>query len=110
MEKLILAEWQLTILEFKDFKVGSKACDQKGRILILDVVLNDTNFLLINFYNSNSEPDQICTLSILQKLLEKINDFNNKNMIFGGDFNLIFASKYDMPGGNPALKEYHQQN
>ena len=54
----------------------------KGRILILDFVLNDTKFLLINSYNSYSEPDQICTLSTLQRLLEKIDDFNNEN-IFG---------------------------
>ena len=37
----------------KDFEVVSKACHQKGQILILDFVLNDTNFLLINIYNSN---------------------------------------------------------
>ena len=48
-----------------------KKVRKKGRILILYVVLNDTNFLLINLCNSNSEPDQLCTLSTLQKLLEK---------------------------------------
>ena len=45
-----------------------------GRILILNVVLNGTNFLLINFYNSNSEPDQVCTLSTLQELLDASGD------------------------------------
>lgn len=29
----------------KDFKMATKACDQKGRILIIDIVLNDTNIL-----------------------------------------------------------------
>ena len=33
--------------------VFNRACDKNGRILILD--LNDTNVLLINFSNSNSE-------------------------------------------------------
>ena len=35
--------------------VFNTACDKNGRILILDADLNDTNVLLINFYNSNSE-------------------------------------------------------
>ena len=51
-------------------KVVSKACNKKGRILILDV-LKATNFLLISFYNSNSKPDQLYTLSTLYELLEK---------------------------------------
>ena len=29
----------------KDFKMVTIACDQKGRILIVDIVLNDTNIL-----------------------------------------------------------------
>ena len=44
MKKLILTECQLAILE-QDFKMATKACDQNGRILIIDIVLNDTNIL-----------------------------------------------------------------
>ena len=78
----------------KDFTVVSKVCDRKGRILILDVVLNNTNFLLISFSKSNLEPDKICTLSTLLKLLEREKRFNNKNIILGGYSNLFFDSKY----------------
>ena len=66
IEELVSAEWQLAILEQK-ILVVSKACDQKGQILNLDVLLRNINFLLINFYNSNSESDKICTLFTLQK-------------------------------------------
>ena len=69
------------------FKVVNTACDKNGRILILDAKLNDTNFLLINFYDSNSEPEQLSTFSSLQKLLVKFDDFSKKNIVFGGDFN-----------------------
>ena len=95
----------ISYFETKNFKVVSKSCDPKEQIPILHAVLNDTNLLLINFYNSNSEPYQICTFSTLQKLLEKVNDFNKKSIIFGADFNLTFASKYDALGGNQALKK-----
>ena len=70
--------------------VVNTACSNNGRILILDTELNDTNFLLVNFYNSSSESEQLCTFSTLQKPLEKFDDYNQKNIVFGGDFDLIF--------------------
>ena len=62
----------------EDFKVVNTSCDKKRRILILDAKLNGTNFLLINFYNSNTESEQLSTFSTLQKLLEKFDDYNKK--------------------------------
>ena len=82
----------------------SKSCHKKRQIPILDAVLNDTIFFSVNFYNSNSESDQLCPVSTLHKLLEKIHDFDNKNIIFGGACNLIFDSKYVSSGGNSVKK------
>ena len=79
----------------EDLKVVNTERDKNGRMLILDVKLNDTNFLLINFYNSNTESEQLST-SILYK-----NCYNKKNIVFGSDFNLIFDCKFDACGGNP---------
>ena len=73
----------------EDFKVVNTACNKNRQILILDAEMNGTNFLLINFYNSNTESEQLSTFSILQKLPEKFDDYNKKNIVFGGDFNLI---------------------
>ena len=87
------------------FKVVNTACDKNGRILILDAELNGTNFLLINFYNSNTESKQLSTFSTLQKLLEKVGDYNKKNVVFADDFNSIFDCKFDVSGGNPVLKK-----
>ena len=89
----------------EDFEVVNTACNINGRILIFDAELNDTNFLLINFYNSKTESEQLSTFSTLQKLLEKFDDYNKKNIVFGGDFNLIFDCKFDASGGNPILKK-----
>ena len=72
------------------------ACNNNGRILILDAKLNGTNFLLINFYRSDRE--QLSTFFTLEKLLEKFDDYSKKNMVFGGDFNLIFGCKFDASG------------
>ena len=62
----------------EDLKVVNTARDKNGRMLILDAELNGTNFLLINFYNSNTESEQLSTFSTLQKLLEKFDDYNKK--------------------------------
>ena len=71
------------------FQVVNTARDKNGRILILDDELNGTNFFLINFYNSNTESEQLSSFSTLQKLLETFDDYNKNNIVFGGDFNLI---------------------
>ena len=62
------------------FKVVNTVCDKNGQILILDAELNGINVLLINFYNSNTESEQLSTLSTLQKLLEKVDDYNKKTL------------------------------
>ena len=86
----------------EDFKVVNTAYYKNGRILILDAELDGTNLLLINFYNSNKESEQLSTFSNLQKLLEKFDNYNKENVVFGGDFNLIFDCKFD---GNTTLKK-----
>ena len=91
--------------ETEAHKVVNTACDKNGLILIFHAELNGKKFLLINFYNSNTESEQLSTFSTLQKLLEKVDDYNNKDIIFEGDFNLIFCFKFDVSGGNPILEK-----
>ena len=69
--------------ETETFRVVNTVCDKNGRILILDAELNDTNFLLISFYNSNSESEQLSTFSSLQKLLGKLDDYSKKTLFLG---------------------------
>ena len=66
----------------EDLKVVNTARNKNGRMLILDAKLNGSNFLLINFYNSNTESEQLSTFSTLQKLLEKFDDYNKKKILF----------------------------
>ena len=43
-------------------EVLDKKNDKNGRILILDVKVDETNFVLVNIYNSNTETEQVATL------------------------------------------------
>ena len=86
-------------------KINSITKDAGGRLLILDVSINDENFLLINLYNANSESDQLTVLDLLLSKLDGVNLDGTCKTIFGGDFNLIFDSTLDAAGGNPSLKK-----
>ena len=89
----------------KSFKLLSKFNDKSGRVLILEVKIENEVLLLINLYNANTENEQLSTLSDLSNMLEKIDDINNKNIVFGGDFNLFFEAKLEVQGGNLVLKK-----
>ena len=79
--------------------------DKQGRILILDVSVNDSEYILINLYNANTEKEQINVFSSMFALLEKF-DINPKKQIFmARDFNLFFDSKLDAHGGNLTIKK-----
>ena len=46
----------------KKIKVDRIKNDNKGRILILDADIEEETFVLISFYNANSETEQIKTI------------------------------------------------
>ena len=66
---------------------------------------NGELFLLINFYNANSESDQIKTMHSLNDLLSKLDPDKEFQPIFMGDMNVIFDIQLDALGGNPTLKK-----
>ena len=61
--------------------------------------IDDTVFVLINIYNANTESEQLGTL------LDKVKDIQSKNIVLGGDFNVIFVISLESLGGDPCLKK-----
>ena len=43
---------------------------RNGRILIAEALIDDTEFILINLYNANTENDQLTTFLEVKNLLE----------------------------------------
>ena len=72
-----------------NFSIVKSSIDTHGRIVILDIILNDEKFVLINLYNNNTEPDQLKTLDLLDTLLSNHDVDGECFPILGGDFNLI---------------------
>ena len=79
----------------KIFFIRNKLSDNDGRILILDVDIDDENFFLINLYNPSTEAEQLKTLSKLTEMLTKLHLTQNNNIICAGDFNLFFNVKLE---------------
>ena len=51
------------------------------------------------------QSEQLSTPYVLNNMLEKIYDANNKSIVFGGDFNLFFETKLEAQGWNPVSKK-----
>ena len=77
MEKQILV---VSYFGKETFNVEKQETDKEGRILILDVSVNDSEYILINLYNANTEKKQINVFSNMFALL------NPKKHNYGGRF------------------------
>ena len=66
-----------------------KNTDKNGRILILDVTVEETNFVLLNICNPNTKTEHVMTLLNLGKILETIKDCFDKHIVLAGDFNFF---------------------
>ena len=56
---------------FETFNAKKQETDKEGRILILIVSANDSEYILINLYNANTEKKQINVFSNMFALLKK---------------------------------------
>ena len=89
----------------KSFVLANQTADKNGCLLLIDAIVADVKFVLINIYNYNTESQQLLTLTKLQKILQNVDNIGNKNIIIGGDFNFHFNSKLEAKGGKPTLKK-----
>ena len=86
----------------QDITVKKKLSDKKRRVLVLDTRIDDSDFLLINIYNANTEKEQV---SVLDELTTILSTFENtlNHVTFAGDFNIFFDASLDAKGGTPTL-------
>ena len=92
-----------------DFIVNDQISDSNGRFLLLDVDMNNDNFLLLNVYapTQDSPHDQMEFIKLIESLLlDKINN----NIILCGDFNTYLNTTLDKSGRHvpESLTEYSQ--
>jgi exonuclease III len=68
--------------------------DLEGRLLILQITIDNTEFLLCNVYApvSSSENEQI---RLLQQLSHQLSEYKEHNLILGGDWNVVLDPTID---------------
>ena len=94
--------------EGKSFTLAERKTDKNGRILLLDVIIHEQNFVLVNLYNANTERNQLNTIDELREMLKSVNNINAKQIILSKDFNLYsvyFDSFLGNEDKNPILKK-----
>ena len=74
-------------------------CDNIGCILVIEVKIDNSVFVLINIYNANTESEQLHTLNDLINILQTFKDIQNKSTVLGDDFNVILNLSLDSYGG-----------
>ena len=65
----------------------------------------DKNYILCNTYNPNHEADHVDTLEMLGDFVMEILQWETKEIIVGGDFDLFLDAELDAKGGRPTLKK-----
>ena len=74
--------------------------------MILETLIDDSEFILINLYNANTGCEQIQTFNELNTLLSIFDLSSEKHIIFAGDFSLFHDCSLDAKGGSPSLKKH----
>ena len=65
-----------------NYSVKKKLSDNSGRISVLDITINGTEYLLINLYNGNAESEHLKILESLSNILKDFQYLSEKNMLF----------------------------
>ena len=74
-------------------------------MLILDVTIDGSEYILANISNTNKESEQLKDLNDLSELMKKVNIIHGKKIVLAGDLNLFFDSNLEARGDKPILKE-----
>ena len=89
-----------------DFKLISSRVDNEGRYLMVEAIIQDTPFLLINIYAPNKTSNQSSFFQALSDLIsvEVLRESNYK-FVIGRDFNVALQPSLDCSGGITTLSE-----
>lgn len=73
--------WKLLILKKETFTVKKQETHKNGRVLILDISINDFKYILTNISNANTDIEQINALSNMFVLLEEFDTNPEKSKL-----------------------------
>ena len=77
--------------------------DNLRHILVIEVKIDGSVFVVINFYNANTDPKQLHTSNNFMNILETFEDIHSISLILDGDFNVILKPSPDSEDGKPVI-------
>lgn len=75
-------------------KIVKTAKDDEGRVLVVEILVNDRQYIIANLYAPNSD-----TPKFFEKAFAIIKSLNVDLQIIGGDFNTVLSLEKDIKGG-----------
>ena len=88
-----------------EFEVKSSLSDSKGRYIMIDATVQESDFLLVNIYAPYKVQEQCEFFRGLEKMIEKLNTNAEQKNVVGGDFNVAIDPDLECSGGNPTEKD-----
>jgi len=96
-----------------NFKLLQQMTDRDGRVIILDIEINNIRYTVANIYAPNEDSPQFFI-----NVFKMLDCFNNENIVLGGDMNLVFDITMDKKGGKATthfkcrecLQDYMKEN
>ena len=85
------------------YEVIEKYMDTEGRYIVLNLLLNNSPVVLINYYAPSQEDEKLKVLDRLTHILDQLDIAQDTTFIWGEDFNMIFDIDLDADGGSPKL-------
>ena len=89
--------------EAVDYKINSQHVDNNGRYIVLNLLIDGSPVILVNYYAPNNEADQVKLLNDLTHVFDELEITGNTRFLWEGDFNTIFDISLDADGGSPQL-------
>jgi len=77
-----------------NYDLISEYTDTDGRVIIIEILINDRKLTLCNSYAYNEDKPQF-----FETIMEKLTTLNYENLIWGGDHNVVLNLDLDKKGG-----------
>ena len=90
--------------ESLQYKILSSKCDNNGRYIILNMQIQGSPFIIINYYAPDKENEQLLVLNEINQTIDELDVEQNTEITWRGDFNISFDSQLDTDWGNPKFK------
>ena len=85
----------ILICDKLQFELKHVRSDTDGRYVLIDALIQDSPFLLLNIYSPNKAPEQHSFFSRVLSTLDEADSIPSGQLIIGGDFNVHLDAEMD---------------